>query len=116
MALTVVSPLLQVRLEGLKDLTLDIQLEASDAAAVGENLGRQEMEAIIIDRTQAYILDKAEELGLCLSVKVELSGEEYPLPIGVRLEGDASPYARMVLTDYISQTLGISVEDQQWNT
>lgn len=116
MALTVVSPLVDIRLDGLKDLTVDVSQAASKAAAAGENLARQELETIITAQTQAYILDKAEELGLSLSVEVVLSGESYPVPAGVKLEGNASPYARMVLSDYITEKLGISAEDQKWIT
>lgn len=116
MALTVVSPLLQLRLDGMKDVTLDIQYAASDAAAVGENLAYQELETIISGQTRAYILDKAEALGLTLEVQVKVAGEPYPVPVGVSLRGNVSPYARDVLTDYIAENLAIPVEAQKWNS
>lgn len=114
MALSVVSPLLDLRLGDLKDFTLDIQTNAAQIAAEGENSARLEIAAIISEQSAAYILDKAESLGVELTVQVTVSHEDWPVPSGVRLEGSVSPYAKAVLSEYISETLGIEREEQQW--
>lgn len=114
MAITVVSPWLSIRFDELQDIATIIWADGSGAAQSGENLARETMSQYIIQQTQAYILDKAEALGVSLDVQVSISEEELPVPIGVKLSGAVSPYARSVLTQYISDNLGIDTEDQIW--
>jgi len=114
MALTVIGPWVNIRIDALGDLRFGIAESAEDAAAAGENSAREAMSEIIIAQTQAYILDKADALGAQLAVTVELSGDMPPVPCGVRLEGRVSPYAKKVISDMIEQELGIGMEEQIW--
>lgn len=114
MALTVVSPWVNIRLTSLGDFTQGISYDASAAAADGENSAMEAMAEIIKQQTQAYILDKAESLGAQLSVEVTVSGDDLPVPCAVRLEGQISPYAKSALSTCIAEDLGISVEEQIW--
>ena len=72
------------------------------------------MSAIIKDRTEAYILDKAASMGLSLRVEVILSEEEIPKPITVKLWGTVPPYTKTRLRNWMEDTLGIGEEDQLW--
>lgn len=114
MALTVVSPLVSIKLEGLTDFALDIQSDADAIVSQGESFSKEAVREIISEQAGAYILDKAESLGLHLTVEVAVSEDEYPVPCGVTLRGDISPYAKSVLSDYIEGNLGIPAEEQQW--
>lgn len=114
MALAVVGPWVDIRLDSLLDITENFSLSASAAAASGENSAREAMAEIIIEETRSYILDKAEELGATLTVEVTLNGEDFPAPCGVKLSGNISPYGKQVLSEAIEKDLGISTEEQTW--
>lgn len=115
MILTLASPLVRLRLDGLEEITSDISGCADAITASGENSAREAMAEIIKSRTEAYILDKAESLDVRLSVQVELDEGSPPAPKAVRLNGNVSPYAKGVLSDMITRDLGIAPEDQIWN-
>lgn len=114
MALTVVGPLVNIRIDALGDLTQGISYDASAAAADGENSAMEAMGEIIKEQTRAYILDKAESLGAELAVEITLNSDDPPVPCAVRLAGQVSPYAKSVLSACIAEDLGIGVEDQIW--
>ena len=75
--------------------------------------GKEELAAIIAGRTAAYISDKADALGLEVTVRVETEpGEEgTPLPVSAELEGSYS----QDLADWIAGELGIPAERQVWH-
>lgn len=114
MALAVVSPWLDIRLDGLVDFTSDLQLEADALAAQGENSAREAMAEVITGQTRTYILDKAASLGASLTVEVALTAQELPVPRAVTLRGSISPYAKQELSAYIAVNLGIGTEAQTW--
>ena len=114
LALAVVSPLVRIRLEGFNELRLDIQTEAAEVTAVGEKSARDAMAQIISEQAAAYILDKAETLGVEVTVEVTVSQEGYPVPQQIWLTGKAAPYAKAVLSEYISDNLGVGAEEQIW--
>ena len=114
LALAVVSPLVKIKVGKLEDYTIDIRLDGEQLASQGENSAREAMAAIISEQTAAYILDKAEELGVTLQVEVTVSTGDYPAPCGARLEGNVSPYVKAVLSECIQEDLGISTEEQLW--
>jgi hypothetical protein len=89
--------------------------EAEEITAQGENLARQAMEEIIKTQAEAYILDKAADLGVSLDVYVSLTSQDLPVPQGVILTGSVSPYQRSVLSQDIEKHLGIEGGKIQWN-
>ncbi len=114
LALTVISPFAKLKLDTLEDLTMDFRLEASEAVADGQMQTNSALADIIKQRTEAYILDKAEELCVALTVQVEISREEIPVPVSVRLQGNISPYAKGRLQKDIEDNLGVPKEKQIW--
>lgn len=114
MALVIVSPLLHFRLDQLTDLLDDIQISAGEIVNQGEKSARQDMEELILTHLESYILDKAESMGVELTVEIELESQGLPIPCAVTLRGSVGPYARSVLTDYIEENLGILAEEQIW--
>ena len=71
------------------------------------------MASIIAEQTEAYILDKADALGLELTVRVQTQpGEDgVPCPAAVEVDGPRSED----LAAYMEQELGIPEERQVWN-
>ena len=85
-----------------------------EAARSGEEMARQTRARLIKEQTEAYILEKADDLGMTLQVEVEMGQWEPPVPIAVRLTGEAPDYLRRLLSQIIRQELGIEKEDQEW--
>lgn len=69
---------------------------------------------IIKQKTEAYILDKASDMGLSVTVEVSVSKEETPVPESVRISGSVSPYGKLQLEEMIQKDLNISKENQFW--
>lgn len=114
LSLTVISPLVQIRLTDLEYVTDSLALDASMAAAYGEDLSIQAMTSIIKSEAEAYILDKAASLGVELEVEVTLQDTDPYAPESVCLKGSASPYVKSQLTQYIAKQMGIPEEAQLW--
>ena len=114
MAITVIAPLGQITFQGISeywdDLSYDAQKYVTDGTSVAEN----QMREIIKARTEAYILDKANRMGLQIAVEVELDGYNGNIPCAVVIDGTASPYAKEQLSSYIEEALGIAKENQKW--
>lgn len=113
-ALTVIEPIAQVRLSDLTGLLPDVSADANAAVAQGQSTAKKAMAESISSRVEAYILDKATQLGLKLTVQVELSDDTIPVPVCVRLKGNISPYLKSKLQKIIQDDLGIDKENQIW--
>ena len=114
LTLHIVSPWVQLRLDVWADLSGNFTTAAGQFSAQGQNTAREAMAERITQQTQAYILDKARSLDAELTVDVFLGDGAIPVPIGVRLEGNISPYARKLLSQMLKDDLGIPAEEQIW--
>lgn len=112
LTLCALGPLVRMDWSGIRGGLENFESLGQAYAAQGENEARQAMEDIIKQRTAAYILDKAQELGLNLEAEVEL-GED-GLPSAVRLQGQAPPYSRELLEQTLTRELGIAKEKLIW--
>ncbi|MBQ4642350.1 MAG: hypothetical protein IJB47_08045 [Oscillospiraceae bacterium] len=115
LSVTILSPIIQFKLNDISDYLSDLRENTAQIVADGESAGIAEQERIIKERCEAYILDKANSLNLELGVQVHLADDQSLHPECVRLTGAVSPYAQSVLRAYISDTLGIPEENQQWS-
>ena len=112
----VVKPLLSISMGHWEDLNIICQKEGEKAAQAGTELAKKTLRDIIIADTQAYILDKAQEMALSIQVTVDLSKDEPPVPESVTITGALSPYERSCLGNFMEKELGITKERQQWNS
>lgn len=113
LVITIIRPLLSMELPELPEL--GISFDAGDAVSEGKRIARDTIEGIITADTEAYILDKAEALGVTLTV--EVMTEIYdgcPVPVAVTLSGEISPEDRQALSQIIEDDLSISKENQIW--
>ena len=112
MALVVLAPLPGLAsLAGsnsLSDALLESQPAAENLAQVRDELGK-----LISQQTEAYILDKAGELGLEVTVRVETrtEGNGIPVPWSAELTGSWS----QALASALETELGIPAERQVWH-
>ena len=69
---------------------------------------------IITQNLEAYILDRARSMGFDLTVKVILSDTRPPVPIGLKLCGELSPYSKLMMEEILVEELNIPKENLQW--
>ena len=111
MAVTVLYPFLDIRINELQFYFEQMSLDADFAAGIGKKAAEDEMKQRITEKASAYILEKAYSLGADLNVEVLL---EDLVPCAVQISGPVSPYAKQQLSYFITTNLGISLEDQRW--
>lgn len=115
MILTVLSPLVKLDYKNLAKSISKLQIETEELRT-GITIGNREIMGDIIKvNTQAYILDKAKELGMMLEVEVTVAADvDYPYPTAVVLRGAFTETKKAWLTQHISENLGIPKERQEW--
>lgn len=94
------------------DVADTIRREGELAAASGELESRNAIAASIKAQTEAYILDKAAELGA--SVQAEVSVNADLRPDGAVLTGNVSLYVKSRLSALLETQLGIAKEALVW--
>ena len=114
MSVTVISPLTDISFNNLTDYFEQLSVDASAHTDKGESDAQESIAAIIKPRLETYILDKANSMGLQITVEVELDDSNHSFPCGVTVEGNVSPYAKEVLGAYIEDTLNIEKEQLRW--
>ncbi len=114
MAITVISPLANITFTGISDFWDELSDDANKYVLEGTAIAEKQEADIIKSQTEAYILDKANRMGLQIAVEVELDGQNRNIPCGVVISGNISPYSQIQLESYIEQTLGIAKENQKW--
>ena len=114
MAVTMLGPITQLHWTDLEDLFPDISVDAEQATSVGQATAQNALRQSISDGVQTYILDKAAQLDVELTVQVELSEDAIPVPVRLRLQGSISPYAKSRLQSIIQNDLGVDKENQIW--
>jgi hypothetical protein len=114
MAYSVVQPVKQLDFGGVDDYIWEFRDEADRAVAEGKKASSAAWAESITQGTEAYILEKTKSMDAELTVEVELSDDEIPVPVAVLLEGKVAPYAKSVLSDMLEQDLNIPKERQTW--
>ena len=113
-----ISPLAGIDLDGYSETLAGFKLEAEAFASQGETYSKNLNRTIIEDECEAYILDKAENLGIQLD-EVEVlavwSDEGYWYPSEASIKGSLSQAERNRMSSYIEAELGISAGNQQWS-
>lgn len=112
--ITLISPLMAVRIRDVEEYFRDVQFQSQNAANTGAEMASEELKERIIKNSQAYILEEAVRLELDVDVEVKLSDDVPPKPCQVKIIGEVSPYKKTVLSSYIVNHLGIPMENQQW--
>mgnify|MGYP007057930243 CR=1 FL=1 len=108
---TGLQPLGILELSQLENPIENYRSQAERTVAQAEKEVQMQLGEQIQEQTQAYILDKANTLGMSLEVQVDKL-----VPCQVTLTGPTSPYAKQQLKAILETELGIPEERQVWNT
>ena len=114
LALTVISPILEINFSDLDMDIQDIQNESQAIIADEVENSQSTLESIITEQTKAYILDEAKKIDLNVEIQLVLSDTNPPAPVEISISGEASPYKKKQLTNIISENLGINGEKIIW--
>ena len=114
LTVTALKPLGQLRLPNLDELSGEYRQQAEAAVAMGQEMARLEAREGIRKALEAYILDKAAELGMDVTPEIFL--DESGIPVSIRLEGEISSELRQKMQTIITNDLGIPGEAQEWIT
>lgn len=114
MACTVFSPI--ISMFGLENpiFLSDFTQDSNRYIAQGISDAKDAQTDIIRSRCTAYVLDKADALGLCITVDLQLCETPPYAPEKVTITGAASPYAKVRLQKVIENDLAIPKEAQIW--
>lgn len=112
LALAILRPLAGNRWEGLEVAAGSFSLQSEEQAEIYRKNQQEALSAIIAEKTEAYILDKANQLGLDCTVRVTTAAGEsgIPLPVSATIRGAYSP----ALAECMEEEVGIPAEQQFW--
>ena len=114
MAVTLLAPLGSITFNGISDFWNSLSEDANKYVLEGTSAAEIQKAEIIKSQSEAYILDKANRMGLQIAVEVELDGHNGNIPCSIVISGNVSPYGQTQLESYIAETLGIAKENQIW--
>ena len=115
LVITLISPLVKIRFDDLGVLWEQISAEGDLLAQEGNDSTQEALSSVIKEDLEAYILDKADELGLTLKITVQMDQHNAVMPQTVKLQGAASPYQKRLLSAFMEEELGITEAQQEWN-
>lgn len=111
--IVLLQPGIKISLQDYREMGDKYFRQGREAAMEGDSDARKFRYRFIKENVEAYILDKAENLGYDLSVRVMLDEDGYPKR--VFLAGNVSENDKEKLEQMLTEDLGISKEEQQWS-
>lgn len=114
LTVTVVKPFLHFDFSASYDSVLSISSDALASAAEGEKMTRNALADIIKEEIEAYIQDKAAEMGAEISADVMVSDDDFPVPTAIVIRGTLAAYTRDCLQQVLCTDLGIAKENLTW--
>ena len=112
MVISVLQPVLKL---SIQDITMDyheMAIMGNGYVTEGQDQAKAAAAVIISDRINAYIENKAAQLGAEVSASIYMKDG---IPESVTIAGDIPPYVRSQLSAWIASEIGIVKEEQRWN-
>ena len=110
----IISPVLKVKYLDLERFLENTHVSSTEIVEAGQEITLQSMQENIKSNIEAYILNKASNMGIVLSVDVVLNDSNPPVPTGVTLKGKISPYHKRILESMIEEDINIPKGNQIW--
>lgn len=111
---TVIAPVSDVNFTAVFETPLEYTSQGNLIAASGQDLAQEQVQEIIKERCEAYILDKAMSYQTQIDAEVTLSQDDIAVPTAVQLKGSVSPYVKSILKKWLQVEMGIPEENQIW--
>ena len=108
----VLAPVSALEMPDLDGWLAGLDMDAWDAVQQGEDYVALRRREGICERLEAYILDKAAELGASVQAVVSVNADLRP--DGAVLTGNVSPYVKSRLSALLETQLGIAKEALVW--
>jgi len=112
--ITVLRPFFSVEQFSFDEMAIYCPGYAQEVVSIGKEISYSAWVDIIKLKTEAYILDKASDMGADISVSVFVLDSDEPIPVAVEITGFASPYVRQRIEQILEEDLGIAKENQLW--
>ena len=113
LAVTVLSPLVKFEIPDPARWLEDYMAEGEAAAQAGEVMAKEYSASIISSEVEAYILDKAADLGCAISAEVRL--DDGGMPRSLVLSGEIPTARKAELTRMLTRELGLGEEAVIWS-
>lgn len=111
-AICIISPWKDFSLQDL-DLYNPLQTQGAELyVETGKEITQKQMNGLITGKTEAYILEKANQMNVQVGVRVELSDDG--LPVRSVIIGRLSQEEKKELSAFLLSELGIQKEMQIW--
>ena len=109
---SVITPLKSLHFEDLLEPIADIREDALATAAMGKTLYQESLSEVITSQAETYILDKAQSLGLTVTVSIQ--PDDSGKPYRATITGIIPEDHMRALSDILEGDLGIPKERQIW--
>ena len=114
LTIVVFSPILHISVGNITGYLTAINADAESIVSQSQHDQQKQILSIIKSKTETYILEKAQVLGLDVCVEIEFVDTSTMIPSAIRIEGAVSPFAKQQLTEIISNDIGIPEASQKW--
>ena len=115
LAITAIQPITTIQDFTLAQAISRVWMQTESARTGIEVKNRELVSAIIKQKSETYILDKADKMGLKLTAEVTVKDDGvYPYPSGAVLTGRYTDLQQEELERYITNETGIPPEAQIW--
>lgn len=114
MTITIIAPFLSISVDGLSNYMHTIEMDANGIVSRAQEQAKNDLQAIITEKVETYIINKAATYDAEISVSVEIPASDSLIPDTITIEGEVSPYIKEILVKIIEDDLGIPEDRQIW--
>lgn len=111
-AICIISPWKDFTLQDLEMYNPLITQHGQTYVETGKQITQNQIDAIITEKVESYILEKTNQLHLQVEVRVELA--EDGVPFKSIVSGKLSPEEKKTLSAFLEKEIGIQKEMQIW--
>lgn len=116
LTVTAIRPLIGFQINDISQIVLPHSLDAEMIIDLAQQETDEAIGEIIIQKSEAYILDKAASMDVQIELQIQLSNGTTGVPCAAVITGNVSPYTKLRLMEIMEADLGISREAQIWKT
>lgn len=115
LTICIISPLVGFDLLDTVKYDINDYLDGETYATDSFSTTQKQIQTVIKERTQAYVLEKAKSYDCDLHIDITISKEAPYKPISAHASGQISPAVKQKLQQIMEADLGIPRERQLWN-